>query len=295
MKQLLERRRPGFLLALVLAGAMALAACGGDDQSTLERAQEEGYVRIGFANEAPYGFANSSGEVTGEAPEVAKEVLSRMGINEVDGVVTTFSSLIPGLQAGRFDIIAAGMFINPTRCNQILFSDPDYAIPTGFAVEQGNPLGITSYEDVAANSDIRIGLLSGAVEVGYAESAGVSDDQMTIFDDTPSMAEALVSGNRVDTISLTTLSLQEQLDRLDANGTHEVTEGFFPVVDGEEQIGAGGYGFRTEDEDFRDAFNEILVEMKQNNQIVPITQEFGFGPNEINAARDLTAEELCSA
>src|SRR3546814_5140271 len=92
-------------------------------QSTLEKAREAGFIRIGFANEAPYGFATPDGKLTGEAPEVAKAVLKKMGINEVDGVLTEFGSLIPGLKAGRFDIIAAGMFITPARCNEVAFSE----------------------------------------------------------------------------------------------------------------------------------------------------------------------------
>ena len=100
----------GLALAGALAGTPALA------QSTLERAKADGYIRVGFANEAPFGFATPDGELTGEAPEVAKAVLAKMGINEVDGVLTEFGSLIPGLKAGRFDIIAAGMFVNPARC-----------------------------------------------------------------------------------------------------------------------------------------------------------------------------------
>ena len=41
----------GLALAGALAGTPALA------QSTLERAKADGYIRVGFANEAPFGFA----------------------------------------------------------------------------------------------------------------------------------------------------------------------------------------------------------------------------------------------
>ena len=30
--------------------------------------------------------------------------------------------VIPGLNAGRFDLIAAGLFITPERCEQVAFS-----------------------------------------------------------------------------------------------------------------------------------------------------------------------------
>ena len=35
----------------------------------------------------------------------------RIGVKEFDGVLTPFGSLIPGLKAERFDIIAAGLYI----------------------------------------------------------------------------------------------------------------------------------------------------------------------------------------
>src|SRR5690606_9449688 len=94
-------------------------------QSTLEAAKAAGTIRVGYANEAPYAYMDSgSNKVTGEAVEIARVVLKRMGVNEVEGVLTEFGSLIPGLQAKRFDIIAAGMYITPERCQQALFSNP---------------------------------------------------------------------------------------------------------------------------------------------------------------------------
>lgn len=296
----------GFSLAgLGLAGA-AILGCSDDGDgdgdgdsgdsgeamsgSVLERAREQGYIRIGFANEAPYGFADSSGEVTGEAPSVAKAIFAELGIPEVQGNVTTFGALIPGLTAGRFDVIAAGMFINPDRCEQILFSDPDYCIPQAFGVQAGNPMGLNSYEDVA-NSDATLGVLAGGVEEGYARDLGVPEDRITVFDEATSLAEGLQAG-RVDAIAATSLSIRAQLDRL-ADSNLEMTAGFTPVIDGVAQRGCGGFGFRKEDQELRDAFNEVLVAMKSSNSIVPITEEFGFGETEIGAAADVTVDDLC--
>ena len=104
--------RRAALAGLVAIGLGAIAgivdATPASAETTLERARQAGYIRIGFANEAPFGYATPEGTLTGEAPEVAKAVLAKMGIPEVDGVLTEFGSLIPGLKAGRFDIIAAG-------------------------------------------------------------------------------------------------------------------------------------------------------------------------------------------
>ena len=137
--------RRGFLghslLGVTAATGAGLALPGlARADTTLERAKSAGFVRVGFANEAPFGFADESGKLTGEAPVVLTYILKKMGIAEVDGVLTEFGSLIPGLKAGRFDIIAAGMYVKPDRCAQILFSEPTYSISEAFAVKAGNPL-----------------------------------------------------------------------------------------------------------------------------------------------------------
>src|SRR5688500_2420234 len=144
--------RRGLLQSAIGLGATTAIIVGGTRialaETTLERAKAQGFIRIGFANEAPFGFATPDGKLTGEAPEVAKAVLAKMGITQVDGVLTEFGSLIPGLKAGRFDIIAAGMFINPKRCNEIAFSEPSYGIGQAMLVKKGNPKSVKDYSSI---------------------------------------------------------------------------------------------------------------------------------------------------
>lgn len=256
-----------------------------DDGGLLDRAREEG-IRIGFANERPYGYEGEDGP-TGEAPEVAMVVLERMGITDIEGVVVDFGALIGGLNAGRFDIIAAGMFITPERAEQVLFSDPDYCGTSAFAVEEGNPLGLTDFESVT-ESGANLGVLSGAVEDGYAVDSGVPDDQINRFDTTPDLFDALTAG-RIDAVALTAITVRTQVAELDG---FEATDGFIPVIDGVEQLGCGGYAFRMEDQIFRDEFNRTLNEMKENGEILPIVEEFGFTNAEIDAAVGVTVEDL---
>ncbi len=80
-------------------------------------------------------------------------------------------------RAGEIDLIAAGMFITPERCEQIAFSEPSYGIPQAFLVKEGNPLNLKTYDDVAKNEDARLAVMAGAVEKGYAEAAGVDPEQ----------------------------------------------------------------------------------------------------------------------
>lgn len=208
------------------------SACTGSQQSTLEQAKADGRIKIGFANEIPYAYKDTeTGELTGEAPSIAKHILSQMDINQVEGVLVEFGALIPGLKAGRFDMIAAGMYVTPERCEQILFSEPTYCIGEAFLVLAGNPLNLNSYEDVKANPEARLGLVAGTVEVGYANKLGIPKEQQVKFPDMTSAAEGVRSG-RADAFAGTSLTINELLSRLDSDELEKADPFEDPVIDG---------------------------------------------------------------
>jgi polar amino acid transport system substrate-binding protein len=264
---------------------------GAEGGDLLAQLREQGYVKVGIANEVPYGYEDESGNVTGEAPEVARRVLQELGIDEIRAEVVDFGSLIGGLQAGQFDMIAAGMYINAERAEQILFSDPDYCVGEAFAVEEGNPLGLTDFRSVAETPEATIAVLSGAVEEGYAETAGVPDEQIELFNDVNAQYDALQAG-RVDAVTGTTLTVRNQADSREGI---EVTDSFFPLdEDGEEILGCGGFGFRNSDQEFRDAFNDALNELQEQGELLPIITEFGFAAEDVERAQNLTVEDLAA-
>src|SRR3546814_13781661 len=63
-----------------VAALLVLAAGPPAAQSTLDRAREAGYIRVGFANEAPFVYSTPSADPTCEEPAVAKIILARVGI-----------------------------------------------------------------------------------------------------------------------------------------------------------------------------------------------------------------------
>jgi len=272
---------------LVVSPLLAACAQATNLEGTLGRARGQGFIRVGFANEAPYGYVDESGELTGAAPEVAREVMRRLGVPELDGVSTPFGSLIPGLQDGRFDLIAAGMFIIPERCQQILFSDPDYCVQQAFLVEEGNPLAIHHYEDLAANPKAKLGVLTGAVEATQAAESGIPPGDIRRFDNPTDLLDALKAG-RIDAAALTTISLANLAAQADFDGV-EVTESFTH----RDEPGCGAFGFHQEDSAFRDEFNRVLAKMKEEGEVARLVDPFGF-TDAAQAAHGLTAEELCT-
>jgi polar amino acid transport system substrate-binding protein len=275
------------LVAAIAGVAAVVAAASAHAQSTLEQAKADGYIRVGFANEAPYGFATPDGKLTGESPEVVKAVLAKLGIKDVDGVLTEFASLIPGLQAGRFDIIAAGMFVNPKRCEQILFSEPTYGIGQAFLVKEGNPDKITDYASIAAKPDLKLAVMAGAVEAGYARNSGVQDSQLVILPDQSSLVSAVTAG-RANAAALTALSIADMASK---NEGVESTPPFGEVA-GESVVGHGAVGFRKDDKDLQEAFNAVLKTFIGSEEHLALVTPFGFGKGFLPTK---TTAELCAA
>jgi polar amino acid transport system substrate-binding protein len=266
-------------LSAVPLAPLALAA------STLERAKQDGFIRVGFANEAPFGFATPEGKLTGEAPEVAKAVLNAIGIPQIDGVLTEFGSLIPGLKAKRFDIIAAGMFITPKRCAEIAYSEPSYGIGQAMLVKAGNPKKIADYGSIVANKDLKLAVMAGAVEAGYAKDAGVPQAQLVVLPDQSSLLAAVQAG-RADAAVLTALSIANMAKK--GEGV-ESTKPFGEVA-GKSVKGHGGFGFRKDDKELYQAFNEQLKKFIGTPEHIALVEPFGFGKDYLP---NKTMEQLC--
>jgi polar amino acid transport system substrate-binding protein len=61
----------------------------------LARLKRAGTVRLGIAGEVPYGFIDKNGEFTGEAPELAKVIFKRLGVDSVQPVEPSNSMWYP--------------------------------------------------------------------------------------------------------------------------------------------------------------------------------------------------------
>jgi polar amino acid transport system substrate-binding protein len=215
-----------------------------------------------------------------------KAVLKKIGIEQVDGVLTEFGSLIPGLQAGRFDIVAAGMFITPKRCEQVQFSEPTYGIGQALLVAEGNPKNITDYSSIAENPDLKLAVMAGAVEVGYARDSGIPEGQVVVLPDQSSLVKAVQAG-RADAAALTALSIADMAKK---NEGVESTKPFGEVA-GKSVVGHGGVAFRKEDKELYEAFNEELKKFIGSDEHIALVEPHGFGKDYLPTK---TTAELCA-
>jgi polar amino acid transport system substrate-binding protein len=292
--------RRDFLKRSMLASGLVVApglitACqrtetgtGQVEGSTLQRIKDEGSVTVGFANEEPYAYRGEGGQLLGEAPAIHGYIFKQIGDITLEGELFDFDALIPALNAGRVDVVTAGMFITPERCAQAAFSNPEYVVGTSLLVKSGNPMGLSDYDSVAQKG-AKLAVLSGAVELEQAKGAGVEQSQLLVVSDQISGLDAVKAG-RADALALTSPSLRAAAEG--ESGVEVVEPPFVPVIDGEKEIGAGAAVFRKEDSDLVDAFNKELAALLKTPKWLQLVEPFGFSASE-KPPPDLTAAELC--
>lgn len=266
-------------------GALALFinfSCHAD--TALNKLNKTGEISIGYSNEEPFAYADASGKVTGESPEIARIIFKKLGAKKVDSVLTEWGALIPGLHAGRFDVIAAGMYITPERCKQVLFTDPQYQLGDTLLVKPGNPKKLHSYADFAKNHDLRLAVTAGTVELKYARDSGIADDQIIQVPNTTAQLQAVKAG-RADAAIGTALTMKDLAKK--GGSSVEATTDF---VDDPSHIGYGALAFRPQDKELRDKVNAELKKWLGSEEHLRTVAPFGFDKSNITHK---TAAEIC--
>ncbi len=275
------------LSASALTLALAVTAIASAPQTAsadeaLDKLKEQGFARIAIANEPPWTEVKASGEVTGAGPEVARAVLKKMGVDDVVASISEYGAMIPGLQAGRFDMVAAGLFMKPERCAAVSYSEPDLCDAESFMIKKGNPTGVKSFKDVAEKG-VKIGVVGGGTEEKLAIEAGVERANIVVVPDPQSGTKMLQDG-RIDVYALPVLSISDLLKKADdAN-----LEMFAPVEN--TPIYCAGVAFRKQDTALRDAYDKVLAEMKASGEFAKIVEPFGYSAE---AAMQTNREKLC--
>jgi polar amino acid transport system substrate-binding protein len=118
------------IFATILTAALAAA--------TSARA-EEPRLRTGVDGTfAPHAMPNLSGGIQGFNVDLANEIAKRLN-RKITIDATQFSGLLPGLQAGSYDFIAAPVTVNKERAENLLFSEGYLNTDFQFVVKKDTP------------------------------------------------------------------------------------------------------------------------------------------------------------
>lgn len=274
--------------AMAAAGATAFVRPAAAE-GLLARLKTAGVLKIGIADNIPWSKLNPDGTLTGIAPLTVEAVAKRLGIAKVEATVGSYGQLVPGLLAGRWDMVGASLTISPERCEQVLFVDPFYrgdeTTYAGYLAGTYKPTELPkSIVDIAKRFD-RIGISSGSAELPYWQKAmeiAGTKPEMVQFTDPQLMIEGLLT-KRVPIVSADSKTMQ-LLQK--TRGGFEIT----PVDSLHPNRGSGG-AVRKEDADFREQFVKEQRELKKSGEIKKILAEFGYEYDE--KFMNISGDEAC--
>jgi len=262
-------RRNFLKVTLAAITALSIGAIPASAGSLADRIAAGQTIRIGFANEVPWAYPGEDSKPLGFVNATVIGVLHTMGYDKIEPVVTDWGGLIPGLKAGRFDIITGGMYILKSRCENIDFSEPIGVFGDAFIVAKGNPKNLNTYQDIKnANAVFVTGAGYNTVEV--AKKEGIADSNIMQVPG-PTEILAAIRAGRADAGGMTyftALNLAKE-----TNGEIDVTN---PSLLPEWTLNWVGIGFRPEDSDFLAAFNAAEAEYLGSEAMLKAVAEYGY-------------------
>ena len=147
-------------LSLALLAACATAAQATDLKVAIDPTYE------------PFTYKTPDGKPTGFDVDIANAVCAEIKRKCVF-VEQVWDSMIPGLQARKYDVIVSSLSMTEERKRVIDFSDRYYKTPSAIVVKKG-----TAYTGPASLKGKRIGVLKGSTQekwaLGELKPAGVN-------------------------------------------------------------------------------------------------------------------------
>ncbi|NVP54544.1 ABC transporter substrate-binding protein [Mycoplana rhizolycopersici] len=138
-------------LAFTVAGLLAASASA----ETLKIGTEGAYP--------PFNYQETTGKLGGFDVEIGLALCEKMKV-ECEVVAQDWDGIIPGLQAKKYDMIIASMFITEDRKKQVSFTDPYYLAAMTHAAPKG--ANITDFTNEGMKGKA-IGAQSGTTQADY--------------------------------------------------------------------------------------------------------------------------------
>ena len=220
----------------------------------------------------PYNLTDPSGKIIGFEPDVVADLCARMKV-ECKIIAQDWDGMIPGLQAGKFDVIMDGMSITDERQKQIDFSKPYSATPAAFVAAKAGPLAkianggkVFNFTKEPKGSETALNELRNRLK-GKTIGVQVSTTHATFLDKhfkdiatikeykTTDDRDLDLKAGRVDVVLDDEPALASMLEKPDAKDLSFVGPQF---TGGDFGVGAG-MGIRKSDADLTSKFNVALA------------------------------------
>ncbi|MDG2958613.1 amino acid ABC transporter substrate-binding protein [Exercitatus varius] len=254
-------KKLALLITSVFALATATQAAAAD--SLLDRINNKGTISVGTEGTyAPFTYHDENGKLTGYDVEVTRAVAQKLGV-EVDFKETAWDSMMAGLKAGRFDVVA----------NQVALTTPerqatfDKSEPYSWS---GAMMAVRADEnDIKTLDDIKGRKAAQSLTSNYGELAREKQAKIVPVD---GLAQSLlvVQQKRADLTLNDSLAILDYLKKNPNAGLKTAWE-----APAEEKLGAGLIVNKGNDEALA-KISAAIVELRQDGTLKKLGEQF-FG------------------
>ena len=208
--------RAAFACVLVTATGPAFAACTPSAPVPPSALLKPGTVVVSINPVSPpMQYVDANGTLKGMRVEIGDAIIDRLCLKSEHVRVDDFSTMIPGLQGGRWDIINTGVFYTEARTKIIyLVRYEQQAISVATRPDQKS--SVTKVEDLAGKT---VGVDIGGYEENKLkeldttlQAKGLAPIKLAIFDNTNITYQALKAG-QVDAVFTIDAVSKEYADR----------------------------------------------------------------------------------
>jgi polar amino acid transport system substrate-binding protein len=166
-----SRGRFGWLVFCLATGVAALGCTQTDSDAALTRIQRAGVLRWGadIQGGEPYVFEDpeQADHLVGFEVEIAEALARELGVR-AEMVQNDWSTLVPSLERGSFDVILNGLEDTPARRQRIALSAPYYLFSERLTARVGD----ARVHDLASLRGLRVGTLANSLAWDLLASSG---------------------------------------------------------------------------------------------------------------------------
>ena len=278
------------MIAVVAVATMAISAigCGSSSKTEGEKTEgaaveqkadggnlsdikSKGKLVVGTsADYPPYEFhtmANGKDEIVGFDIDVAKEVAKDLGV-ELEVKDMDFDGLLVALQAGKVDMVFAGMTPTDERKENADFSDIYYSATHRFILRSGEEGSVKSFDDLKGK---KIGVQKGSIQEGIAKENFDEANIKSLAKVTDLVLD--LKNKKVDAILI-----EEGVAKINCDKNKDIAMSDFVVTD---ENGGAAIALKKGSTELQTEVNKTISKLKEEDKITKVVSD----------ANDLAAEQ----
>ena len=278
------------MIAVVAVATMAISAigCGSSSKTEGEKTEgaaveqkadggnlsdikSKGKLVVGTsADYPPYEFhtmADGKDEIVGFDIDIAKEVAKELGV-ELEVKDMDFDGLLVALQAGKVDMVFAGMTPTEERKQNADFSDIYYTATHRFILRSGEEGSVKSFDDLKGK---KIGVQKGSIQEGIAKDNFDEANIKSLAKVTDLVLD--LKNNKVDAILI-----EEGVAKINCDKNKDIAMSDFVVTD---ENGGAAIALKKGSTELQTEVNKTISKLKEEDKITKFVSD----------ASDLAAEQ----